>query len=78
MRLFDGGLEMDLTAWFGKFHLEKVKVGPGWANLEIRLCSQSPSYIQSYQFIGFATKVIVAPEVSGIRNFLERVSQCHT
>ena len=26
---------MDLPSWFNKFHLEKIKVGPAWANVEI-------------------------------------------
>ena len=28
---------MDLTTFFGKFHLDRFRIGPGWANVDIAL-----------------------------------------
>lgn len=49
-----------LKAWFSRFHLEKVKIGPGWANAELSL--QTADQDAAWElYVEMLTRIVTQP-----------------
>ena len=51
---------MDLPSWFNKFHLEKIKVGPAWANVEIGFADDDKNAAWDL-YIEMLTRIVTQP-----------------
>lgn len=57
----NGGAKMDLSAWFKRFSLERVSVGPQWANAEISFNDDTNRDAAWELYIEMLTRIVTQP-----------------
>lgn len=55
---------MDLTTLFEKFHLEKVRIGPRWVNVEVRFQDEDRAAAWEL-YVEMLTRIVTQPLPSG-------------
>ena len=55
---------MDLTTLFGKFHLDRVRIGPRWANVEISFNAEDRAAAWEL-YVELLTRIVTQPLLTG-------------